>query len=594
MSHSALQSHDAAFEKIAASFLDGYWQRHPVIATGAGLHTYDDRFPDMSAGGRAALATWLGEEKRRIAAVSAERLNQRNGYDRLLLLDAIDEELFSLTERETWRWNPMVYTHLIGNGIFPLLARENAPASARFSAVSARVRHIPEILAAARANLTHPPRLHTETVIRQNDGAISLLTDDLAKAADRALASGAIAQALRDSLREATAAAMESLHAYGAWLRGDLLPRSTGDYRVTPALYARELRFTLHTDLTPAELLARAEREYARVRREMFAIAVPLHARMYPDHAHGPLAAGATAAPPSAPDSVVHAVVREVLDRLADSHPAPDSLLDVYRTCIRGLEAFVRERRLVDLPDAPLAVIWTPAYQRGVANASLDSPGPLEPQEKAFFNVAPLTSDVSREQAESFLREYNDYMLQILCIHEAVPGHYVQGAHARRYPSVIASVFGSRAFAEGWAVYTERMMLDEGYGGGDPALRLHQLKFYLRTVCNTILDIRLHTMNMTDGEVRRLLVEGAFQENAEAEGKIRRAKLTETQLCEYFTGAQEIFDLREAYKRTKGAEFRLADFHNALLAFGNMPVRYLREILIGRRAASARYGTSQP
>jgi Bacterial protein of unknown function (DUF885) len=241
--------------------------------------------------------------------------------------------------------------------------------------------------------------------------------------------------------------------------------------------------------------------------------------------------------------------VRAVLDAIAVQHPGRDDILDFCRAELERVEKFCRERNVLGLADEPLEIRWTPVFLRSFGGAMLDSPGPLDKGQKAFFSVTPIPDDWSPERAESYLREDNDRMLRLLVIHEAVPGHYLQGVYANRSPSLPRAIFWSGVFAEGWAVYVTQVMMDLGYGADDPALLLNHWKFYLRAVTNALIDVAIHTEGMTEDEAVSLMVDGGFQEEAEARAKYDRARLTSTQLCTYFVGSMQMWDLERDRRR---------------------------------------------
>jgi uncharacterized protein (DUF885 family) len=306
----------------------------------------------------------------------------------------------------------------------------------------------------------------------------------------------------------------------------------------------------------------------------------------------------------SAPDDDATAV-REVLDAIALEHPTRDAILDFCRAEVGRIEAFCREHDLVGLSDEPLEIRWTPVFLRAFGGAMLNSPGPLDRGQKAFFSVTPIPDDWSAERAESYLREDNDRMLRLLTIHEAVPGHYLQGVYANRSPSIARTIFGSGVFAEGWAVYVTQVMLDAGYGADDPALLLTNWKFYLRSVTNAMIDIGIHTADMTEDEAVSLMVEGGFQEDAEARAKYDRARLSSTQLCTYFVGSMAMWDLERDRRRRLAAAsgdargtdavpearvvggfgetpgFSYRDYLESVLAHGTPPIPLLRRLILG-------------
>ncbi|HOU46643.1 MAG TPA: DUF885 domain-containing protein, partial [Chitinophagales bacterium] len=276
-------------------------------------------------------------------------------------------------------------------------------------------------------------------------------------------------------------------------------------------------------------------------------------------------------------------VIKMMIDTISVQHVARANFQTEIEKQLPELTKFVREKNLLYLdPTKPLKVRKEPEYMAGVAGASMSSPGPYEKKGTAYYNVGSLAG-WSDEKAESYLREYNKYVLQVLNIHEAIPGHYVQLVYSNKAPSIIKSILGNGAMIEGWAVYSELMMLENGYGNNEPEMWLLYYKWNLRSVCNTILDISVHTKNMSKEDALDLLTNQAFQQKTEAEGKWHRVQVTSVQLTSYFTGFYEITKLREAYKKKMGNAYKLKKFNEQFLSYGSAPVKYIRQILLSKK-----------
>jgi uncharacterized protein (DUF885 family) len=273
-------------------------------------------------------------------------------------------------------------------------------------------------------------------------------------------------------------------------------------------------------------------------------------------------------------------LIRSVIDKVSLKHTTPDAFQATIEKQIPELVQFINDKKLITLdPKKPLVVRKEPAYMAGVAGASISAPGPYDKGGNTYYNVGSLSGwDI--ERAESYLREYNHYTLQILNIHEAIPGHYTQLVYSNQSPSIIKAILGNGTMIEGWAVYTEIMMLENGYGNNEPEMWLMYYKWNLRSTCNTILDHDVHTNNLSKEDALHLLVIEAFQQQAEAEGKWRRATLTQVQLCSYFTGYTEIYEFREELKKKQGASFDLKQFHEKFLSYGSAPVKYIKEMML--------------
>jgi uncharacterized protein (DUF885 family) len=529
-----------AFSERLDQFLAELFRIDPLRATAAGMHEHDAEWPDLSDAGRDELLAFLDTWEREITAFEPDDLTPDEAADRDLVLMELAAYRFGETDLREDRWDPLAWVYLLGDGIFPLLAREFAPLDLRLRSAARRIAGIWAVLLEARRVLAAPDdrpvsRLHTETALRQLAGIDELIGDALEQAAT---SSDPGVRDVRPFLEHAAADARRALAEFEGFLRDELLPISEGEGRLGPELFARKLAHTLRSGHTVDEVLSRAEAEYSAVRAEMIRIARSMWPATFP---------GRTI--PAADAELV----RAVLDEVALQHPRAEDLLEFCRDELTRIEAFVRTRDLITLAPDPLEIRWTPVFLRAFGGAMLDSPGPLDKGQKAFFAITPIPDDWTEEQAESYLREDNDRMLRLLTIHEAVPGHYLQGVYANRCPSIARAIFWSGVFAEGWAVYVTQVMMDVGYGADDPALLLTHWKFYLRAVINAIIDVRIHTQDMTEDEAVSLMVEGGFQEESEARNKWNRARLSSTQLSTYFVGSVEMWDI-ELEARRRAAE----------------------------------------
>ncbi len=554
---------DQKFKVLVDEFLDGYFKAHPVWATYTGEHEYDGLLDDFSPEAILAEQNRLKSFLTRMESIDTMELNDTNLVDFKILENEIHGQLLRYEEEKPWKKSPLMYNYLVGGSINSLITRDFAPWGERLGNVLSRLKQIPRFLQQAKANLNNPAEINTKTAIRQNKGTINLIKNELSKVLDKSLN-------LKDSLTAESEKVIAALEDYQDFLENDLLPRSKGDFRLGKELYNEKLRYTLQSDLPSDEIVRRAEQEVKRVRKRMFDIALPLHDKLFPTHNHK-----------ESGTQLENVIVKEVLDQIAEHHCKKDELLAVCRQIMKDLEAFVKEKDLVDLTGInPLEVEWEPEFSRGIAVAGLDAPGPLDKDQKAFYRVSPIPDDWSKEQVESYLKEYNNYMLVDLSVHEAMPGHYVQLFYANKFPSLVRGIFGNGAFIEGWAIYSERMMVNAGFMDFDPRYELQQLKMYLRAVINAILDAKIHAGNMTKEEAIKLMTERGFQEKSEAEGKWVRALLTSTQLSTYFVGIQEVLDLEKDYKEKMGERFYQKEFNQKLLSYGSPPVRFLRENIL--------------
>ncbi len=553
---------------LVDEILAGWFRHYPALATELGNHAHDGAWPDLSPAGRDARLAFLRDAEERMGALDATTLSRDERIDRRILLENIAAARFGEETLREETWSPLTYVYLFGGGLFSLLAREFAPLPERLRSVADRLRGIPAALDAARANLDGGgPRpassFHTEKAIATIGGVADLAR----RAADEAARSGDAA--VRDDVAAAADAAVRAVEAFREWLRDDLAPRATGDFRLGADLYAEKFRHALKTKVTPDELEGRATQAFAEVRGEMIRLARDLWPTWIGDE------------DPPADDTTL---VRRVIDAISADHPRADELLDFCRAENDRIEAFIGEHDLVGLADEPMQIIWTPPFLRAFGGAMLIPPGPLDKGLDSFFAITPPPDDWTDEQVESMLREDNARQLRLLTIHEAVPGHYLQLAYSNRTDSLVRAIFQSGVFAEGWAVYVTQVMMDVGYGADDPALMLIHWKFYLRAITNTMMDIGIHAGAMDEDDAMRLMVDGGWQERSEATEKWSRARLSSTQLCEYFLGSVEMHDLEaEARRRAEadGTEFVYRPFLESVLAHGTPSTPVIREILFG-------------
>jgi uncharacterized protein (DUF885 family) len=555
------------FAPIANEIISGFFAHDPVFATQMGMHEHDGRWPDLTDAGRQARLAFLADAHARLASLDPASLAHDEEIDRRILLANVDAARFREETLREETWDPMSYVYLFGGGIFDLLTRPFAPLDERLRSAASRLRGLPAALDAARSTLAaggdRPvSRFHTETAVARMGGVADLARSAVAESAQL------VDEALRREVAEAAAVAVGAVERHVDWLRDELLPTANGDFRLGSELYAEKFRHALQSDVSPGELERRALAAYDEVRAEMTRIARTIWSDWMGD------------APEPDDDA---AATRAVLDAIAADHPGEDELLDYCRAENERIEAFIGERDLIGLASEPMQIVWTPQFLRSFGGAMLIPPGPLDRGLDSYFAITPAP-DTSPERRESYLREQNARQLRLLTIHEAVPGHYLQLAYANRSPSLVRAVFGSGVFAEGWAVYVTQVMMDVGYGSEDAALMLVHWKFYLRAITNALMDLRIHTGQMDEATAMELMTVGGFQEESEAANKWDRARLSSTQLCEYFLGATEQTALEQEARRraaAEGREFVYRPYLESVLANGSPSIPVLREILFG-------------
>ena len=573
----------AAFARLSDEFVKQSLALSPVNASGAGLHQYTDpktgkvieldaQLDDVSAKGAAAqeafYRTWRARFQKETPVAS---LGPQDAADYRLIDDNIALGLLEYEHIQSYKHQPQLYVELLGNGLFLPLTQEYAPKDVRVGHVISRVAQIPRFLEQAKSVLTDADPIFISTAVEENEGNISQV-DSLATE----IPAGS---PLKTQYDHVAPAAKKALADFNSWMQNDLAKRPTNgrDWRLGKESYAQKFRYVMETSITPDQLLAEAEAELKRLRAEMLQVALPLYKQMYPGRDDYSSLQGRERE---------NKIISAVIDKISDEHPQRDQLIEAVKADLEGIKQFIREKKIVSLGSRDnLKVIPTPEFERGIYSvAGFHSAPPLEPTAEAQYWVTPIDPKMPEAKAESKLREYNDYALKWLTIHEALPGHYVQAEHAddvqpptRR---VLRALFGNGAYVEGWAEYIADVMTDEGYLDHSPKFLLVRRKVMLRAIANTILDIRMQTMHMSDQEAMDLMLNETFQTQAEADGKLQRAKLSSTQLPTYFLGVQQWWKLRKKYQAAKGAGFTLEEFHNKALDEGALPIEYLEKIIL--------------
>jgi uncharacterized protein (DUF885 family) len=555
------QEGDAKLNVFFKSYLDDHFRLRRLEATRLGDHRFDSRLEELSPQARAA---WLEQTRKTLAdlpkEVDYQKLSRGAQIDFEIFQHDLQRDLWLAENTHPYEEDPRVYNDFISDSVYLLLTQSTLPQETNVANCIARMAQLPKAVAAARQNLRNPPRTHTETAIRQNRGAIAFFEQGIFEAAGKTRQLAA--------LKAAAAPVVACLKDYQKFLETDLLPRANGEWRLGPDKFARKLDLELDAGVTADQVMADAQSEFDRVERDMYVIARQLWGRYFPKQ-------------PLPPDDVEgrRSTVQRVLDAVAKEHGRAEDLTRDMKQRVARLKKFIADNDIVRLPDPDRCqVIEMPEFKRGNSTAYMDAAPPLDPNATGHLAVSPPPKDWDAKRVASYLEEYNNHMLDVLAIHEGYPGHAVQLDYGNRNPSLIRRVLGSGVYIEGWAVYTEQMMVDQGYGQGDLALRMNQLKFYLRAVANTILDHQMHCTAMTDDEAMDFLTKRCFQSEGEARLKVIRAKQSSCQLSTYFVGRMAHYRLRQQIERELGDKFVLGRYHEAVLEPGAVPVKYLPEL----------------
>lgn len=560
------QTTDVAFEALAKRYVEESMALQPVAATQVGDHRHDDQIDDLSAAGRQKALDWNRAMQAELDRIDRATLSRENQVDALIMRNALQYEQWRNEVLQDWAWDAQIYTSLAGGALYNLMARDFAPMPQRLQSAIARMEKIPQIFAQARENLdpARVPKTHAQTVAKQNKGILTLIDTFITPNAGKLQAPD------RKRLETAVTKLRKAVAEHQSWLEQTLVPNANGDFRLGAERYDEKLRFSLNSALSRQEIRQRAEAELKQVRQQMYQVAQEI---LQGKPGTPPL--------PNAPTpEQQQAGIEAALQVAYADKPGRNDVVDYAKHTLDVATRFVREKNLVTVPDDPVDIILMPEFQRGFSVAYCDSPGPLDKGQKTYYAISPIPEDWDREQADSFLREYNKHMIHVLTIHEAMPGHYLEGAHSAQFPSTLRAVLRSGVFAEGWAVYTEKMMAEAGYADNDPLFRLMRLKFYARSVANAILDQGVHVDGWSKQQAMDLMVKQTFQQQSEADGKWVRAQLSSAQLPTYFVGAQEQFDTRKAVERKLGDKFDLKQYHDQILSYGAPPTRFARQLML--------------
>ncbi|MFH6988053.1 DUF885 domain-containing protein [Flavobacterium collinsii] len=548
---------DTKFDTYKDRFVTDLWKINPGWASGVGYHKLDSILvvPDAS------------EEKRQLDFANAqldslkqfnpEDLSDNNKTDFQMIKNQLEATIFSVKELKSSQWNPSEY-NVCGAFAEILNGKYDTP-EIRLRAFNAKMNNVPAYYEAAKKNIKNPTVEHTELAIAQNLGGSTVFDVDLAAALEKSK----LSSLEKKEMLNKGIVAKKAIADYVDWLKK--LPNKTPrSFRLGSELYAKKFNFDIQSSYTAEEIFKIAVDHKKDLHEKMFVLADKLWKEYKGNE-------------PKPADKLD--LIKQVIDKISLQHTTPEKFQSEIEKQIPELTAYVKAKDLLYIdPSKPLVVRKEPAYMAGVAGASISAPGPYDKNANTYYNVGSMAGWTA-ENAESYLREYNDYILQILNIHEAVPGHYTQLVYSNQSPSIIKSILGNGAMIEGWAVYAEKMMLESGYKNSDE-MWLMYYKWNLRATCNTILDISVHTKNMSKEAALDLLTKEAFQQQAEADGKWKRVTLSQVQLCSYFTGYTEIYNLREELKKKEGDKFNLKKFHEKFLSFGSAPVKYIKELML--------------
>ncbi|MEO7214853.1 DUF885 domain-containing protein [Mucilaginibacter sp.] len=560
---------DAAFQLYEDHFLDDFWKENPEWATTAGYHKYDSLLLIPNDDNRKKAIKFTKVHMDSLSRFEVGTLSDANKIDHRMMQNQLESIQWNLEQLREYQWNPASY-NVIGG--FALILNEHyAPLEKRLRSFYQRMAFIPAYYKEAQKQLKNPVVELTNLAIDQHTGGLSVIESDFADSLKKTKIPDAEQKQMLDRVR-ISVDAIKGFVAYLKVMKNDK-PRS---FRLGKEYYENKFKYEIQSESTAQQIFNAAMERKKYLHREMAKISRTLWPKYF----------GTKAMPADSLD-----LIGQMIDTLSTRHVAPSEFQSAIEAELPKLTAFIKTKDLLTLdPSKPLIVRKEPGYMAGVAGASVSSPGPYDKGGNTYYNVGSLAG-WSPERAESYLREYNQYILQILCIHEAIPGHYTQLVYANKSPSIVKAVFGNGAMVEGWAVYTEQMMLDAGFGDKEPEMRLMWYKWHLRSVCNAILDYSVHTGNMTKEQAVKMLTHEAFQQQAEADNKWKRVSVSSVQLTSYFTGYKEINDLMLAWKKKQGDKYRIKEFNEKFLGYGNAPVKLIKEAMFAVPKIDTKQGT---
>ncbi|MEZ4883560.1 MAG: DUF885 domain-containing protein [Chitinophagales bacterium] len=561
----------SSFEEYKDYFFKTYWSLNPEYAAYLGLSDYDTQMTILGQSEReSSEKTYLQLLKELQALEGIRQFSNEDKTDYALIKNELESALWYSQTFRSFEWNPSVYN--IGGSFDRLVSDDEISASKRIAKLYEKMQHVPAYYKAAITNIKDPTLEHTQLAVYRIGGTLDVFNTKIKNLAKEAKPED-WEKISKENFYQRLEEAITSIEMFDSYLNKKLLPAlenfpDVRSFRIGKELYDEKFKFDIQSGYSASELYDIAVKEKVAIHQKMFGIADKLWSKYFPST--------------NAPEDKLMKV-EMLIDIISQKHVKRGEFITSIEKQLPELVDFVKKKDLLYLdPSKPLEVRATPEYMRGTAGASISAPGPFDKDAATYYNVTPL-DHYTDEQAESYLKEYNYYMLQILNIHEAIPGHYAQLVYANQSPSLVKSIFGNGAMIEGWACYAERMMLEEGYGDNAPEMWLMYYKWNLRIVCNTILDYSVHVLEMSQEDAMELLIHEAFQEQTEAEEKWRRAQLSQVQLCSYFAGLTEIYNFREEKKKELGADFNLKAFHEQFLSFGSAPVKEIRKLMANEK-----------
>ncbi|MFP4082462.1 MAG: DUF885 domain-containing protein [Candidatus Aminicenantes bacterium] len=560
---------DQKFKKVLENYFDELWKFYPTAATTAGYHKYDDKLEDLDSGDIEKRHETLEKfNQELVAKVDRTKLSPEFEIDHLMMIDALDRELLNHESLVPWEYNPLFYNRILTNCIRPLLTQEFAPLETRAKNAAERLKNIPELIKDARENLKTPPQLHTETAINQFPAILDFYKNQLPPLIEQAPASS------KPKLQQNLPKVISALESYQMFLKNELLGRSTGSVRLGEQAHRSLIRLTFQNTIPLQELIARSKADYKNLRREMFLVCIPFYKIMDPriDLENPP--------PNLTEDQLINTTISHVLDKIKGEHAAPDEFINQIKASAQEIKAFLQEKQLVMLPEETLTIEPMPREIRGQGWARLLSPPQYETSGTFISQISPIPEQWEEEDINSFLHEYNNFLLYFWTVRRVYPGKFVPLFHNQKNPSLVRKMYPNKPLVKGWATFIEDMLPHSGFGNYDLRLRLNQLKLRLRAAIDFQLEFNIHEGGMTKEQAIAYMTRGGFQTKAEAERKWENIILNPGDAAYGYVGLQEITDMEKEYKKLKGESFSRKEFLDKILSYGAISLRSLKKKIL--------------
>jgi len=557
------------FEKIVESYLNEMWKFYPTAATLAGYHKYDNKLENLSSKNIEKRHEALDNfNKEFVAKIDRFKLNPESQIDHEMIINALDLELLNHESLLPWEYNPLFYNEIILNSVRSLLTKDFAPLDNRVKNATERMKELPKFIKRAKENLKTPPQIFTENAIKQFPAIFNFYKMEFPESYEQA------SPEIKSKAQAALIKVIPALVDYQSFLQNELLLRSTGNFRLGDQAHRRFTRLTFYNSLPLSELLARAKADYNNIRREMFLVCMSYYKIMYPHINLEQMGTRLTQ------EQVRSTVIKGVLDKIKEAHVGKDEFINQIKMIKEELKSFILEKQLLELPQENLSIESMPLECRGITWTRLVTPGAYETSTNYTFQIEDIPEDWEKEQIEAFLEEYNNFLLYFWTVRKVYPGQFVPSLYTKKYPSLIRNLYPNMPLIKGWPVYTEDMLIKSGFGSYDLKLRLHQLKLYLRTVIDFLIEFNIHEGSMTKEQAINYMVRGGFQTQPEAEKKWVHVCMNPLEIAYTYVGIQEILEMEKEYKKLKGDAFNQKEFLQKLLSYGALPLRHLKKKIL--------------